>query len=153
MTDDQHKANEVTFIVCVIVLAMFACFSYGCGGVRGDVPHPGKNGSVGGTLNWLIAVGIIGIGASVAAAIWLPVKTIAAASIGGFAAILGLSLFITAITPYLPYFALAIGLFAIGGGIWYFRQWVLATHAVASGTPVPPGIQKIIDRVMAKVKK
>ncbi len=126
------------------------------------------------SLNWLVTLSIMGIGASVAAAIFLPIKGLACAAAGGFATVLGLALIIPAIAPYLPWFALALVVAATGAAIWYFRKYVLATScavefgkdmskaltdeeaavvkALHAGKQIKLGVKGLIDQTIAKVK-
>ncbi len=103
----------------------------GCGGVRAAADFATKHKPCG-QLDWLVTLSILGIGASVAAAIFLPIKAIASACIGGFVTILALALFVSALTPYLPWIALGLTLMAIAAGIWYFRKYVLTAHAAVA---------------------
>lgn len=88
-------------------------------------------------LVWIIALSIFGIGACVAAAIFLPVKQLATAIAAGFTATLILALTVKAILPYLSFIALGLGAIAVAIAVVYFRRYVLATHAaIAFGKEV-----------------
>lgn len=125
-------------------------------------------------LLWIATLSILGIGAAIAAAIFLPIKKLATAIGAGFAATLVLSITLKAALPYMPWVALFVGLCAVGCALWYFRQWVRATHAAVqfgcdmtvaesqeaceivkltnSTAQDKLGVKSIIDSVLTKVR-
>ncbi len=174
-----YRWFEIACTILMIIAVIVAVMSLsGCGEARNVIDHAKRSshgsGSIGGTINWLVTISILGIGACVAAAIFLPVKGLACAGAGGFATVLGLALIIPAIQPFLPWVALGIIVLAFAAGIWYFRKYVLATHcAVDFGTDMSRanteaeaevvkamhatkqlqmGVKNLIDQTIAKVK-
>ena len=78
------------------------------------------------TVGWTVAIGILGLGASVAALIWLPVlKRTALACAAGFAAVIGAALTVQAVQPYLPWVGLGLILAAATVGILELRKHVV----------------------------
>lgn len=96
-------------------------------------PPPG-----GDDLRWLllaaVGVGILGMGLSVAAAVWLPVKRMACAACAGFATILAVSLAVKAAQPYLLWVVGIGAVLLIGLAVYAIcRLHLLARAAVAFG--------------------
>ncbi len=110
--------------------ALLSLMLVGCGGTRKPPIVPfGMSSDVNVVLVWLVFMSILGIGACIAAAIFLPIKKLAVAGIAGFASILGIALFVKAALPYLPWIVLGLIAVAIALAVVYFRRYVLATHA------------------------
>lgn len=115
------------FKVLLIILAViFTLAVAGCGDV--NVPRSAI-GNADVMLVWMMALSITGIGLSVAAAIFLPVKHLAVAGMAGFGTILGLTLTVKAALPFLPWVALLMILAGAILGIIWLRRYVMATHA------------------------
>lgn len=122
-------------VIIVIIGGILALLATGCGHRAPPAPRIANpfssagNADTNALLVWMIMVSIAGIGACVAAAIFLPVKQLAVAGASGFATVLVLALTLKAALPFLPW--VALGLFLIAGAlvIVRFRKYVLGTDA------------------------
>lgn len=110
-----------------ILIACSLPFVTGCRYRAGYVSPPTTaSAALDVTVGWTVAIGILGLGASVAALIWLPVlKRTALACAAGFAAVIGCALMVQAVQPYLPWVGLGLILTAAVVGILELRKHVV----------------------------
>ncbi len=130
-------------VLLIILFAILMLTMVGCGGgIRPPAPPAGKQDqSIDSILVWLSAVAVLGIGASIAAAVFLPIKKLSIAGVAGFGSILGCALLVKAALPFLPWIALGLVLLLVGAAIYYFSRYVLATHeAVRFGHDVAAAV-------------
>ena len=125
-------------------------------------------------LVWLSTISILGIGASIAAAIFLGAKKIAVAGIGGFGSILASAIVVNAARPFLIWLALALAGILVIAGIVMLRKYILGFEAavafgcdmskadteveaqrvrdVHSHNQIITGVKTLIDKTIEKVK-
>jgi hypothetical protein len=137
MKEFAKNTWDLILIYALIVAAIV--WLNGCGGVRltptmtvaaaHELARQAEEKDAYSFLLWVAGISILGLGGCVVASILLPLKKIWAALAAGFGATLAISLTTRAALPYLPWVALGVGLVAVGVAIWYFRKYVLATHA------------------------
>ncbi len=166
-------------VIIALLLALLATvvFLNSCGfGLRKapTLPKPNDHANIGSALVWMVTVSVFGIGASIAAAVFLPMKRMAVAAIAGFGSILGCALLVSAAMPFLPWVALGLILILVIAGILLLRNYVIATHcAVTYGHMIENaetdadvamvktvnatqqqahGVKKIIEGALNKVK-
>lgn len=168
------NAFKIILLILVVILVFILV---GCGEARAvasAAKKPPGGADVNAMLVWLTTISIMGIGACIAAAVFLPVKKLAVAIGAGFASVLAMALTVKAALPFLPWVALGVIVLGFAVGVVLFRRYVLGLNAaVGYGCAVANavtdedvasvkekhaaiqeafGVKRIIDNVLAKYK-
>ncbi len=103
---------------------------------------------------WLVfgvLVGIVGVGVGVAMFIWLPFKKTAIAICGGAGAIIGTSLLVRSLLPYMEWIVLGGAIIAIAALLWHNRRLFVASREmwkhVPDDAPVLPSVEKLMEKI------
>jgi len=166
----------VAVVLALLCLCLF--LNTGCSS-RVTTPPVAKPPVAGSDLSsvllWAAALSILGIGASVAALVWLPTKKLAIAGIAGFGTMLGVALTVKALQPYLLWIGLVvIAAFAVAVFLVIRKQGLASSMAVLFGLDMTKaetdaqaeqvkathaalqealGVRGLIDRLLQRAKQ
>lgn len=138
-------------VITIGILSSTGCVSARTPAMPGTPPPCAEVDPLKAWLVYGVLVGIVGVGVGVAMFIWLPFKKTAIAICGGAGAIIGTSLTVRSLLPYMEWIVLGSATVAVGALLWHNRKLFTAAREswkhVPDDAPVLASVAKLMDKI------
>ncbi len=138
-------------VIAVAILSSYGCAPRAAPSMPATPPPCNEVDPLKAWLVYGVLVGIVGVGAGVAMFIWLPFKKTAIAIVGGAGAIIGTSLLVRSILPYMEWIVLGSATVAIGALLWHNRRLFVASREMWKHVPDDAPVLASVEKLMNKI--